>query len=178
MPELLAPTIRLRVGWLEAHEEWGPGAHEDGFGLLPEDDVTSPAGFTEWVDRLNAQSDPTTGLNEGEIHCTYRWIVEDERVLGGIALRHELNEFWMREGGNVGYGIRPSARGRGLAAWALDRMLAEARTIGLGQVLVVCTVENIASAKTIEGCGGVLQDILQTDQARLQRYWISTDRSV
>ncbi|MET4097720.1 hypothetical protein [Arthrobacter sp. UYCu712] len=43
MPELIAPTRSLRTAWLEAHEEWGPGVHEDGFGLLQTDKVETPA---------------------------------------------------------------------------------------------------------------------------------------
>ncbi|MGC5019314.1 hypothetical protein [Micromonospora sp. DT47] len=29
MPELVAPTVRLHAAWLEARDEWGPGALED-----------------------------------------------------------------------------------------------------------------------------------------------------
>ncbi|MEC3973871.1 hypothetical protein [Amycolatopsis sp. H20-H5] len=47
------------------------------------------------------------------MRCTYRWIVEGDRVLGGIALRHGFDDFVPRLG-HVGYGIRPSARRRGL----------------------------------------------------------------
>ena len=49
MPALIAPTGGLRTAWLEAHGEWGPGVHEDGFGLLETDDVESPAGFEAWL---------------------------------------------------------------------------------------------------------------------------------
>jgi predicted acetyltransferase len=174
VPELVAPTMGLQAAWHEAHEEWGPGLHEDGFGLLPEDDVDSTTGFTGWLGRLEKQSDPATGLAEGQVHCTYRWIVEDDRVLGGIALRHELTAIMMRESGHIGYGIRPSARRRGLATWALGQMLAEAQVFGLEQVLVVCAVDNIASTRTIERCGGVLDDILQTERGSLRRYRIET----
>jgi predicted acetyltransferase len=52
------------------------------------------------------------------VHCRYWWIVEDGRVLGAIALRHELNERLIQLG-HIGYGIQPSARWRGLATWAL-----------------------------------------------------------
>jgi hypothetical protein len=48
MPELIAPTTRLHAAWLEAHAEWGPGQHEDGFGLGPSDEVASPSGFAAW----------------------------------------------------------------------------------------------------------------------------------
>ena len=52
---MIAPTMTLHAAWLEAHAEWGPGLHEDGFGLRPSDEVGSPAGFADWVARLIAQ---------------------------------------------------------------------------------------------------------------------------
>jgi predicted acetyltransferase len=172
MPDLIPPSARLHTAWLDAHHEWGPGAHEDGFGLRPSDEAGSPAGFAAWVTRLAGQSDPANPVEAGRVHCTYRWIVEGDRVLGGIALRHELNDRLMRLG-HIGYGIRPSARRRGLATWALGRMLGEARILGPGRVLIICEAGNIASAKTIEHHGGVLDDIQDTEHATVRRYWIS-----
>jgi hypothetical protein len=52
VPELIAPTVGLHAAWLEAHREWGPGLHKDGFGLWPTDEVESPDGFAAWVARL------------------------------------------------------------------------------------------------------------------------------
>ena len=72
MPELIAPTIGLEAAWREAHEEWGQGAHEDGFWLLPSDVVDSPAGFATWLTRLADEADPATPLDSGRVHCTYR----------------------------------------------------------------------------------------------------------
>ncbi|MGC4858404.1 GNAT family N-acetyltransferase [Micromonospora sp. DT41] len=173
MPELVAPTVGLRGAWLDAHDEWGAGLHEDGFGLRPTDEVRTPDGFAAWVARLTDQSDPATPLDEGQVRCTYRWIVEDGRVLGGIALRHELNDFLLRVAGHIGYGIRPSARRRGVATWALGRMLDEARRLGLDRVLVVCVADNLASARTIERQGGVLECGPDTGLGLARRYWIT-----
>lgn len=173
MPELIAPTVRLHDAWLAAHDEWGPGRHEDGFGLRPADEVRSPAGFAAWVARLADESDPTGPADPDRVRCTYRWIVEGEQVLGGIALRHRLDDFLLRVGGHIGYGIRPSARRRGLATWALGRMLDEARALGLDRVLVTCAADNIASARTIERGGGVLADIRDTELGPARRYWIT-----
>ncbi|MER7333614.1 MULTISPECIES: GNAT family N-acetyltransferase [unclassified Micromonospora] len=159
MPELTAPAVRLHSAWLEAHEEWGPGLHEDGYGLGPSDEVDSPAGFAAWVARLR------------DDHCTYRWIVESDRVLGGIALRHGSDDY-VRWAGHIGFGIRPSARGRGLATWAMGQMLDEARTLGLDRLLAVCAVDNAASAKIIERCGGLLECIRDTKFGPARRYWI------
>jgi predicted acetyltransferase len=160
VPELIAPTEHLHAAWLAAHTEWGPGAHEDGFGLLSSDEIHSQAGFSAWVARLEEESDST--------RCVYRWIVEDDQVLGGIALRSGPNDY-VQWAGHVGYGIRPSARRRGLATWALGRMLHEARDLGLDQVLVVCAADNEASAKTIELNGGVLESV---EGGPVRRYWI------
>lgn len=171
MPELIAPTVRLHTAWLEARDEWGPGVHEDGFGLWPSEEVDSPAGFAAWVARLADDSDPAKAVEAGRVRCTYRWIVEGDRVLGGIALRHELNDFVLRVG-HIGYGIRPSLRRRGLVTWALGRMLDEARGLGLDRVLIICEVDNIASVKTIERYGGALEDVRDTELGTVRRYWI------
>ncbi|WP_319462569.1 GNAT family N-acetyltransferase [Micromonospora sp. RTP1Z1] len=171
MKELITPTTRLHTNWLEAHAEWGPGQHEDGFGLHPSDEVTSPTGFATWVARLLDQSDPAKSIDDGKSGCTYRWIVESDRVLGGIALRHGSSDYVLWAG-HIGYGIRPSARRRGLATWALGRMLEEARMLGLDRVLAVCAVDNVASAKTIEQCGGVFEGVRDIRFGPARRYWI------
>ena len=58
------------------------------------------------------------------------------------------------------------------ATWALGHMLDEARMVGLDRVLVVCGVNNFASVKTIERCGGVLDGIQDTTLGPARRYWI------
>lgn len=172
MPDLIAPAARLHAAWLDAHAEWGPGQHEDGFGLAPTDEVTTPDGFAAWLARLARQSDPATTPDAGH-RCTYRWIVEDDRVLGGIALRDGSDDY-VSWAGHIGYGIRPSARGRGLATWALGRMLGEARALGMDRVLAVCAVGNAASVRTIEKCGGVFEGVRDTGHGPLRRYWLTT----
>ncbi|XAS66971.1 GNAT family N-acetyltransferase [Micrococcaceae bacterium Sec5.7] len=161
MPHLIAPTERLHAAWLKAHAEWGAGLHEDGFGLLPTDEVDSPDGFAAWVARLA----------EDSVRCTYRWIIQGDQVLGGIALRHEFSDF-VQWAGHIGYGIRPSARRRGLATWALGRMVDEARVLGMDRMLVVCEAGNGASAKTIERQDGILEDDCDSENGAAWRYWI------
>jgi predicted acetyltransferase len=173
MPELIAPTVRLRDSWLRSRDDWGPGVHQDGAGLRPGDDVDTVDGFAAWVRRLLTESDPAVPAPEGWVHCTYWWIVEDDEVLGAIALRHELNDFLREAGGHIGYGVRPSARRRGLASFALREVLPYAAKLGLTRVLVTCNVDNEGSRRTIERNGGELEDIRDTDIGRLRRYWIS-----
>ena len=173
MPELISPTTRLRDSWLASRDEWGRGAHQDGSGLHSDDDVDTLAGFTVFVERLCRQSDMSIPLEEGRVHATYWWVAEDDTYLGTISLRHALNDFLLRAGGNIGYGIRPSARGRGLATWALRSVLPEARALGLERVLVTCDDGNVASARTIEKAGGVLEDVRDTELGHTRRCWIT-----
>src|SRR5690348_7059786 len=135
MPELIAPTPRLHASWLEALQEWGSGVHQDGAGLHSDDEVRSPEGFAAWIERLRQQGDPTVPLADGRVPAEYWWIVDGDTYLGAITLRHELNDFLLERGGHIGYGVRPSARRRGLATWALGEVLQHARDVGLDRVL-------------------------------------------
>jgi predicted acetyltransferase len=170
---LISPTTRLWDSWLVSRDEWGRGAHQDGSGLHSDDDVDTLAGFTVFVERLCRQSDRSIPLDEGRVHATYWWVAEDDTYLGTISLPHALNDFLLRAGGNIGYGIRPSARGRGLETWALRSVLPDARALGLERVLVTCDDGNLASARTIEKAGGVLEDVRDTELGRTRRYWIT-----
>jgi predicted acetyltransferase len=166
---LARPSLRLAAAWQDAHREWGPGQHEDGFAMRPSDDVDTPAGFAEWVARLVFDEDPGQHHDAGHV---YRWIVEDDRVLGGIALRYEFDGRTPPMG-HIGFGIRPSARRRGVASSALRGMLDEARAAGLARVLLMCAEENTASARTIERGGGVFDNCAQTPFGPARRYWIT-----
>jgi len=160
MLELVLPDVARRAAWLASHREWGPGLHEDGFGIGPDDDVSSADGFATWVSRL--RSLPAARM---------WWIVDGQAVLGGIALRTVTNDK-VRRLGHVGYGIRPSARGRGIASWAVGEVLPHARTAGLSRLLLVCLDDNVGSIRTIERNGGVLEKVSDDGHGVVRRYWI------
>jgi predicted acetyltransferase len=173
MPELILPTTRLHAAFLECRDDWGPGIHEDGFGLWPDDDVDSPDGFATWVHTRLRLTHPAGAPCPDGKHGSPRWIVEDGQVLGGIVLRHKFDD----DVGHIGYGVRPSARRRGLASWALGEMLSEARAaLDVDRVLIPCLADNVASARTIERNGGVLEGIRGTEHGPVRRYWIALDR--
>lgn len=169
MPELLVPDARFHASFLASHREWD-GATQDGAGIHDDDDVMSPDGFATYVAELVASEH--TPRRPGLVTDTYRWIVEGDEYLGAISFRHELTEYLENFGGHIGYGIRPSARRRGLATWALARTLETARGRGYERVLVTCHDDNVASARTIERNGGVLEDTRANGDALMRRYWI------
>lgn len=172
MPELIAPSTALHRQWLELRDDFGRGVHLDGGGLHDDDDVDSAAGFAAWVERLGRESDPARPVAPGRVHCTYWWIADGDRVLGSIALRHELNDFLLERGGHIGYSVRPSARRRGLATYALGEVLKSARGLGIERVLITCDVGNEASRRTVEHFGGVQEDVRDHPLGAYHRFWI------
>ena len=92
-------------------------------------------------------------------------------MLGGIVLRPSTIDDALRTG-HIGYGVRPSARGHGLATWALNQVLRHARDAGRERVLLVCRDDNAASITTIERSGGVLDRTVDDGHGPARHYWI------
>ncbi len=159
MFELVRPRADLFGEWGEAHREWGPGLHEDGFGITSDDDVETVEGFRDWVARVK----------QGPAELW--WIVEDGEVLGGIALRAADDERVQRFG-HLGYGVRPSARGRGVATWAIGEVLRHAASLGIDPVVAFCLDDNAGSIATLEHHGATLEAVEHHGTARVRRYAI------
>lgn len=115
------------------------------------------------------------GLPEGFVaHSTF-WLVEGGTEVVGVSnLRHALTPALLREGGSIGFGIKPSARRKGFASELLRLTLFRAGDIGLKRALLTCAKANVASARTIVRNGGALEseEFLHERNEIVQRYWI------
>lgn len=130
--------------------------------------------FDALLARLDACS-RGIGLPGGFVpHSTY-WLIENGvHVIGVSNIRHALTPALRREGGNIGYGIRPSARRQGYGTELLRLSLLRARQIGLEEALLTCAKSNLASVNVILANGGVLVDeaYLANRGGIVQRYLI------
>lgn len=100
--------------------------------------------------------------------------LDEERnlIVGAVNIRHRLNDRLLLNGGHIGDGVRPSERRKGIATRMIGLALDECRKLGIERVLMVCDKENIASAKSIQRNGGVLENEVIVDGTVEQRYWI------
>src|SRR5690606_39005261 len=100
-------------------------------------------------------------------------LVEGGEVVGVSNLRHRLTDALRIEGGHIGYGIRPTARGRGLGREILRLTLAQARRRGIDAVLLTCAKANAASAAVIAANGGRLaaEEFIASRGEVVQRWW-------
>ena len=139
---------------------------------------TSPGRLFVWESYEEFLDIITTDVtaNPHGVNSTLFFFMEDEEILGAIQVRHHIDHPRLSlegEGhGHIGYGLRPSARGKWLANVMLSLGLEEARKLGIEKVVVSADETNPASWKTIEHCGGVLYDTKEENGKILKIYTI------
>lgn len=168
---LIAPDDDHFAEYRALIEEFGDGGL-DGSGFWGEHQpVLTEAGYRAWVAGLLREGDPDLAPLPERVKCSYFWITDDDGAwVGFLALRRSLNDFLFEQGGHIGYSVRPSRRRQGHASAALRAALGEAAALGIDPVLVTCDDDNVASQRTIESCGGRLEDV----RSGKRRYWIAT----
>lgn len=120
-----------------------------------------------------AQDDLTDERNRW-VPATLFFLMDGERILGGIQIRHSIDLPHLREfGGHIGYGIRPSERRKWYATEMLRLALIESKKIWLDQVMLGCYDDNIGSIRTIEKNGGIFERYTEYEGKKSRRYWIN-----
>jgi predicted acetyltransferase len=129
--------------------------------------------FSEYVDMCERWS-RGVGLPDGYVPCSFYVAVVDGEVVGRVSLRHSLNDFLSKYGGNIGYGVRPSMRGRGYATQMLRQALPICAHLHIKRAVLFCDAHNVASRKTIERCGGAFDGLVDapTPGEKFRRYTI------
>lgn len=176
---LVDPDPRYQRSFLDAADEFIASGQPSYAGILnlPEvgvvftrEDLEDSDEFARFVEHLLADRREATPRPRGWVPATVLWIVEGDTYVGRVSLRHRMTPDLLTWGGHIGYGVRPTARGRGAATYALAAMLEVAAARGIDDALVTCDVDNEASRRTIERNGGVYED---TREGKL-RYWVRT----
>ncbi len=128
--------------------------------------------WTAYLDRLESLRRGEQ-VPDGWVPSTFLVAEVDGRIIGRVSIRHELNDYLLMRAGHIGYGVRPQFRGRGYAKEILLMALEIVRGLGVRDVLVTCSESNVASSNVIESSGGVLENMIVTeDGERVRRYWI------
>ncbi len=115
------------------------------------------------------------GLRPGNVPDSMLYAFYEGKIVGRSSIRHELNDLLIKTGGNIGYAVATTYRKRGFATEILKQSLNYCRDVlNLEQVLITCDDDNIASAKTIEKNGGLLENKVfsESENKLKRRYWI------
>lgn len=161
-PEYHPQLIEMMDEWSRAGEKIVPHA-------IAKADYHDADAYLRALDGSN----PPPGLVEAK---TFFCLDADRGIfVGAVNIRLRLNEALLRNGGHIGDGVRPSERRRGIATKMIGLALEECRKLGINRVLMVCSKENIGSAKSIMNNGGVLENEIVVDGETEQRYWITLE---
>jgi len=146
-----------------------------------ETEINGSSGFIEydsyddWLAKLAAQKGMQCSSTSTPATTYFMLRKDDNKIIGSIQLRHHLTEELLKDGGNIGYGIRPSERGKGYGTMQLSLALAKAKALGLDKVMISCSKDNRASAYVAIRNGGVLAgEGFDEDEGKITEiYWIS-----
>lgn len=163
---LVLPEAAYKDSYIAAVYEYICAGHRD----LWQPEILR-ANFDEYLQTLrDKESAPLAGMAPATLY----WLVAPGGIyVGELDLRHVLTDDLRRFGGHIGYSIRPSLRRRGYGRLICRLGIEEARARGIGDILITCADDNIASRKIIEANGGMLIDRIEAGQPVLtRRYWV------
>lgn len=112
--------------------------------------------YEEWINKID--SDETIIPSEKSVPSKTFFLIRenDNKIVGMIHIRLVLNEMLKELGGNIGYSIAPSERGKGYNKINLYLALVECKKNNMDIVMLDCVKDNVASWKTITALGGYL----------------------
>jgi len=133
--------------------------------------------FEQVIHRTNRAA---LGIGVGEhAPCVTYWVrdVDAGRLVGAVNIRYYLTKQGFDTWGHIGFGVRPSERCKGYATAILRMALKECLQMKMERVLIGCRDDNEGSWRTIERCGGVLENRVHvTDHDGtaqfIRRYWV------
>ncbi len=105
----------------------------------------------------------------------------EEKIVGMVNIRYNISKEKLSTwASHIGYGIRPTERGKGYAKIALYLALIEEQKLGEEKVLLICDVNNVGSSKVIEALGGVLvkTQLYPIDNEMTNYYYINVSESI
>jgi len=166
--ELIFPSIEMKQAALDYRQE-----HFD----CGETMINGDAGldmaetYESWLEKIRDD----LIRDEGDyVPATVYFGINKGKLIGTIQIRHKLNDHLIKNGGHIGYGVRPSERRKGHATEMLALALKKCRDLGIDKALITCDKGNLGSLRTIENNGGIFEDeFLESDGNITLRYWIS-----
>lgn len=170
--KLVIPSIRYKDSFIEAVKEYQKeDLNQIRYKNLNADELEN--NFAAYITKILSQS-VGENLPKGIVPETTFWLIDKGDFIGRASIRHELTKDLLKEGGHIGYDIRPSKRNMGYGKKLLKMALKKAKKLGIKNALITCDITNISSKKVIEANGGVLKNAIEVNKGKPKklRYWI------
>jgi predicted acetyltransferase len=117
--KLELPNASHKQEYLNMMKEW----IAYGGRLNPAALINNGASYEKWLQWMIDDQNELTCPNGSVPQALYFLVDTSNHILGAITLRNYLNQDLLLDGGNIGYGIRPSERNKGYATKMLSLAL-------------------------------------------------------
>lgn len=162
--KLVFPTQEYKdkaIDYIDEFYKYNSGIN--GTGAL--DEYLKKADYKKWIDKVQKDCDIANIQEPNVPKLTYFYVREDDdKIIGMINIRLALNEELRKEGGHIGYSVRPTERKKGYATEMLNLGVEICHRRGIKEILVACDKFNIASSRVIKNCGGILKEEFYSDK--------------
>lgn len=115
----------------------------------------SYAEYKDWLLEMDAWSKGQS-LPKGYVKQWIYWLKVDEKPVGMGKLREKITLQSEKWGGNIGYAIESSQRGKGYGNILFKLLLSQAKDLGIERILSTVRVDNERSNKVNMTSGGEL----------------------
>ncbi len=174
---LISPTLEYKEDALKFLEEIKQNDADSEWAYAGMSELDKAISYEQWIKDKENESKGINlpdGYVPGSTFFTIR--KNDNKIIGMVNIRHELNDFLLKYFGHIGQSIRPSERGKGYGKLQLIKACEKAQELGINNILVTCNELNMASSKTIESCMGEYENSVNKDGVIYKRYWIDTEK--
>jgi len=172
MCQLILPSVNYKDSYLEAVLEFQQERRNN--------NINHEKLSSDFESYIKEQIGFSKGENlpYGFIPFTNFWLIDKFEFIGFLVFRHYLTDKLKKEGGHIGYEIRPSKRKMGYGKKILELGLVKVKEAGIEKALITCNEDNLASRKIIEYCGGEFIDKVKLEnQVPLKlRFWVKTSK--
>lgn len=171
--KLVKPSVLYKDSFITGVKEYQAVDVEDRRDIFELNVSELESDFPLYIKKLLSES-KGKNLPKGYVPQTTYWLVDQGEFIGRAAIRHTLSAHLLKEGGHIGYDVRPSKRNQGYGKKLLELALLKAKELGIDKALVICNETNTSSRKIIEANGGKLKNTIMFTKGKPKklRYWI------
>lgn len=169
------PTLKRKKGaleYLKEHTEYG--SNLNGTGSM--DKCLNGVTYEDWLNELEKRKDINylKKINRCQSKTFFLIRESDNKIVGMTNVRYNITPKQIKNGvSHIGYGIRPTERGKGYAKLLLYFALLEEKKENENKVYLDCSVDNVASNKTILALGGkLINTCVDASDNSLTNYYI------
>lgn len=134
--------------------------------------------YEGWLDKLITDKEVINWVFLVNTETYFLVRKNDNKIVGMSNIRLELTKALAEAGGHIGYGIRPSERGRGYSKILLYLSLKKCLEHDIKEVTIVCDNTNELSRKTILALGGIYQSSFDREDRVYEKYVIPVEESL